>query len=111
MSHLLPPALFTLFAWWLGTGVILWLNRLPRHTYRITFTVASWLAILAFWGLAASRNAATEAGAYGAFSCALLVWAGRRSPSCSDMSPGHVASTCDPAARARGASASRQAGA
>lgn len=75
MSHLLLPALFTVFAWWVGTGVILWLNRLPRHTYRITFTVASWLAVLAFWGLAASRNVATEAGAYCAFSCALIIWA------------------------------------
>lgn len=75
MSQLLLPALFTVLAWWIGTGVILWLNRLPRHTYRITFTVASWLAILAFWGLAASRDVATEAGAYCAFSCALLIWA------------------------------------
>ncbi|MBU3695026.1 MAG: DUF3623 domain-containing protein [Rhodocyclaceae bacterium] len=75
MSQLLLPALFTLLAWWVGTGVIIWLNRLPRSTYRATFTVASWLAILAFWGLAASRNLPTAAGAYCAFSCALLIWA------------------------------------
>jgi putative photosynthetic complex assembly protein 2 len=75
MSDLLLPALFTLFAWWFGTGAIIWLNRLPRSTYRLTFTLASWLAIAAFWGLAASRNVATEAGAYCAFSCALLIWA------------------------------------
>jgi len=75
MSNILLPAVFTVLAWWIGTGVIIWLNRLPRSTYRVTFTVASWLAVLAFWGLATSRNMATEAGAYCAFSCALLIWA------------------------------------
>lgn len=74
-TQIVLPAVFTVFAWWLGTGVIIWLNRLPRTTYRLTFSVVSWLAVLAFWGLAASRNMATEAGAYCAFSCALLIWA------------------------------------
>lgn len=75
MATLLLPALFTVLAWWVSTGVIIWLNRLPRSTYRLTFTLASWLAVLAFWGLAASRNLDDAAGAYCAFSCALLVWA------------------------------------
>lgn len=75
MTMLWLPAIFTVLAWWIGTGVIIWLNRLPRATYRLTFTLASWAMVAAFWGLAASRNLATEAGAYCAFSCALLIWA------------------------------------
>jgi putative photosynthetic complex assembly protein 2 len=75
MSQIVLPAVFTLFAWWISTGVIIWLNRLPRSTYPVTFSVASGLAVLAFWGLATSRNMTTETGAYCAFSCALLIWA------------------------------------
>jgi len=75
MSEIVLPALFTLFAWWISTGVIIWLNRLPRRTYRLTFTLASWVMVAAFWGLAAARNDQTIAGAYCGFSCALLIWA------------------------------------
>jgi hypothetical protein len=37
MSQYLFPALFTLFIWWFSTGVIMYLGRLPRWTFKWTF--------------------------------------------------------------------------
>ena len=41
MAELLLPVLYTLFAWWFSTGVILYLDGLPRHTFRWTLNGAT----------------------------------------------------------------------
>jgi len=69
------PALFALFLWWFSTGAILWLDGLPKHTYRYSMLGASVVLALALWGLAASSADASLPGAYCAFSCGLLAWA------------------------------------
>lgn len=68
------PVLFTLFVWWLSTGIILIVGGLPRGTFRWSMLVATLLLFGAFYGLAASRNDASIIGAYTAFTCALVVW-------------------------------------
>ena len=75
MTSFLPPLLFTLFVWWFSTGVILYLDGLPRRTFKWTFAAASVVCVLALFGLAASSAQATVASAYCAFTCALLIWA------------------------------------
>jgi putative photosynthetic complex assembly protein 2 len=72
--HLLPIA-YTLFVWWFGTGVILYLNGLPRRTHPWTMAASTLLLGLALLGLAATRNDTRISGAYLAFTCAVLVWA------------------------------------
>jgi putative photosynthetic complex assembly protein 2 len=67
--------LFALGVWWVSTGVILYLNGLPRATFRTTLGVATAVTVGAFWGLRQSSGDTGAAGAYCAFSCALLVWA------------------------------------
>lgn len=69
------PLGYTLFVWWFSTGVILYLDGLPRRTFKYTMAGFSGLAALGFVGLAASSSVATPAAAYCAFTCALLVWA------------------------------------
>ena len=69
------PLAFTLFVWWFSTGVILYLDGLPRRTFKYTMAGFSALAALGFVGLAASSRVATPAAAYCGFTCALLVWA------------------------------------
>jgi hypothetical protein len=34
MTSAAAPVLFALFAWWFSTGIIIYLDGLPRHTYR-----------------------------------------------------------------------------
>lgn len=69
------PFLFTVFVWWFSTGVILYLDGLPRSTFKWTFLGATVVCGLGFAGLAASAQETTVASAYCGFTCALLVWA------------------------------------
>jgi putative photosynthetic complex assembly protein 2 len=75
MSLYLLPIGYTLFAWWFSTGVILYLNGLPRATHPWTMLAATLLLGLALVGLAATRDDTRITGAYLAFTCALGVWA------------------------------------
>lgn len=69
------PIAYTLFAWWFSTGVILYLNGLPRWTHKPTLAAATLLLALALLGLYATRDDTRITGAYLAFTCALMVWA------------------------------------
>lgn len=74
MSDLVVPVLFTVFVWWFSTGLILYLDGLPRHTYRWSLTGATVVLGLALWGLAVAAGDASVLGAYCAFTCAILIW-------------------------------------
>lgn len=75
MAPFVLPFLFTVFVWWFSTGVILYLDGLPRPTFKWTFGGATVVGALGLWGLATSAQETTVASAYCSFSCALLVWA------------------------------------
>ena len=75
MSVYLLPILYTLFLWWFSTGVILYLNGLPRWTHPWTMLAATVLLGVALAGLGATRDDTRVSGAYLAFTCTLLVWA------------------------------------
>ncbi len=75
MTTIALPVLAALFAWWFATGAILYLDNLPRSTYRHSMMSASLVALPALLGLALTSQSATPAGAYLAFICALVVWA------------------------------------
>ncbi|WP_284946470.1 putative photosynthetic complex assembly protein PuhE [Acidisoma cladoniae] len=68
------PALYALFIWWFSTGVIMYLDGLPRKTFKWSILGASILMVLSLWGVYASRNNATVTGAYCAFTGGLLAW-------------------------------------
>jgi putative photosynthetic complex assembly protein 2 len=74
MSQYLLPILYTLFVWWFSTGVILYLNGLPRWTYPWTMGGATILLALALIGLHATRNDTRISGSYLSFTFALVVW-------------------------------------
>jgi putative photosynthetic complex assembly protein 2 len=68
------PALFTLFIWWLSTGVVLYIVGRPRSTFGPTLAVMTLLAGLAAYGLYVTSNDTSVSGAYIAFSSALVLW-------------------------------------
>jgi putative photosynthetic complex assembly protein 2 len=68
------PVLYALFLWWFGTGIILYLDGLPRRTYPSSLAGATVVLAAALYGLAATRADVSVAGAYVAFTCAVLVW-------------------------------------
>ncbi len=73
MDYLLPP-LFALFIWWFGTGVVMLLDGLPRNTFRWSLTLSTLIAVGSLLCIARSAHNTGVAGAYAAFTCAVLVW-------------------------------------
>jgi len=71
----LAPVLFALFAWWFSTGAIIYLDGLPRHTFKWSMLGASLIYGAALYGLWLSAADATPHGAYLAFASALGAWA------------------------------------
>ncbi len=75
LASVVLPLAFTLFAWWASTALILYLDGLPRRTFKWTFAGASVLGLAGLVGIAASSVHTDVGSAYCAFACALLVWA------------------------------------
>ncbi|MEM6463709.1 MAG: putative photosynthetic complex assembly protein PuhE [Pseudomonadota bacterium] len=74
MDYLLA-AFFCLFVWWFSTGAVIYLDGLPKVTLKWTMLGASLLLVLSLFGLHATADNTTAAGAYLAFTCGLLAWA------------------------------------
>jgi putative photosynthetic complex assembly protein 2 len=68
------PVGFAIFVWWFSTGIVLLLDGLPHNTFRWSHWLSSLLAVAAFVGLAHTATQTTPAGAFCAFTCALLLW-------------------------------------
>jgi putative photosynthetic complex assembly protein 2 len=69
------PALYALFVWWFSTGVVLLLDNLPRRTFRWSMTAGTVIFIVSLVRLSQSSMDVSEAGAYAAFTYAILAWA------------------------------------
>ena len=65
---------FTAMCWWFGTGVILWLDRLPPASFRWSLLGWTMLLILSFKGVYESMREVSVANAYLAFGSVILMW-------------------------------------
>ncbi len=65
---------YALFVWWFSTGVILYLDKRPAHTYRRSLLGATVVLALSLVALYAVRDAASPAGAYIGFTAGVLIW-------------------------------------
>ena len=68
------PALHGLLIWWFSTGLILFLDGLPRQTFRWTMAFATGVLVASLYGLINSAFDTSVAGAYAAFTYAVLIW-------------------------------------
>lgn len=68
------PVLYALLVWWFSTGVILYLDGLPRRTFVWSMAGATAVLAASLYGLALSSGDGTVAGAFIAFSCGVLIW-------------------------------------
>ena len=75
MNQFAPAALCALFLWWFSTGVLLYVDHLPKKTFRRSLAVASVLALVGLYSLVVSSHDASVGQAYLAFVSALAVWA------------------------------------
>ena len=74
MSSYMLPLLYVIFLWWFSTGVILYLDGLPKRTYWLSMVCMTALLIAALAGLAESRSDMTVVGVYTAFTCSIVAW-------------------------------------
>ncbi len=70
----LPPLLFALVMWFIGTAAIVWLDSRPRATFATSLTLAGLAAIGAMALVHARAGDATVAGAYLGFAAAIVIW-------------------------------------
>ena len=73
MSLYAAPAVYALFVWWFSTGVIIWLDLRPR-TFRWAMGIGTVLFAVSLWRLAQGSSDTSVAGAYAAFTYAVLAW-------------------------------------
>ena len=74
MTYHLYPLLFGLAVWWASTVAIIFLDGLPRSTFKWSMAGATVVLAAALWGLHVSSLHATPAAAYAAFACGVLAW-------------------------------------
>jgi len=70
----LDAVLFCLFVWWFSTGAIIYLDGLPRSTFKYSMVGSTIVTFLALRGLKNSAYDTTAHGAYVAFACGVLAW-------------------------------------
>jgi putative photosynthetic complex assembly protein 2 len=68
------PILFTLFLWWFSTGAILYLDGLPRRTFRWSLAAATIVVAGALAAIGATADHSSVLASYVAFSGAIVVW-------------------------------------
>jgi len=66
--------IFTLFLWWFSTGLILYLDGLPRRTYAFSLAGAGAVAIGALGVMAVAGKDTGAAATYVGFTCAIIIW-------------------------------------
>lgn len=71
----LPPLLYVLAMWFVGTGAVVWLDSRPRGTFRTSFALAGGVALAATVYVWTSADEAGAGAAYGGFAAAMAIWA------------------------------------
>ena len=74
MTEFALPLLFATVLWFVATGSVLWLDKLPSHTWPVSITLASVASGFAMGGIIATAEETSAWAAYVAFACALVLW-------------------------------------
>ena len=70
----IPPLLFALLMWFIGTGTIVWLDSRPRATFGTSLRLAGLVAGAATLLVWAKADDAGAGGAYTGFAAAIVIW-------------------------------------
>lgn len=70
----IPPLLFALVMWFIGTGAVVWLDSRPQATFRTSFKLAGLVALGATGATWWSASWSGWQGAYLGFAAAILIW-------------------------------------
>ena len=70
----LPPLLFALLMWFIGTAAVVWLDSRPRATFRTSLILAGLVAVAAAVLVRLHADDRSVDGAYIGFGAAILIW-------------------------------------
>jgi len=65
---------FAVFSWWIGTGVILWLDRLGQRQMRWSLWLWSVLLLISVWGVQQSMASVGVVSSYIGFGSVIVMW-------------------------------------
>jgi putative photosynthetic complex assembly protein 2 len=68
------PVLYALFVWWFSTGLIIYLDNLPRQTFRWSLLGGTLVFAVSLHRLASGGSDTSVTGAYAAFTYGVLIW-------------------------------------
>ena len=74
VNETLLACAFAAMCWWIGTGVILWLDRLPPKTFKWSLSGWTILLLLSFWGVYQSMQQVSVFNAYLGFGSVIVMW-------------------------------------
>ena len=74
VSETLLACSFAALCWWVGTGVILWLDRRPAKSFKWSLSAWTGLLLLSFWGVYESMQQVSVANAYLGFGSVIVMW-------------------------------------
>ncbi|WP_374942215.1 putative photosynthetic complex assembly protein PuhE [Sphingomonas sp.] len=69
-----PPLLFALLMWFIGTGAVVWLDSRARATFATSLTVGGVVALAATVLVWVRAGDASVGGAYAGFAAAIVIW-------------------------------------
>ena len=70
----IPPLLFALLMWFIGTGAVVWLDSRPATTFRASLILAGVAALAATALVWARADDGSVGGAYTGFAAAIVIW-------------------------------------
>jgi putative photosynthetic complex assembly protein 2 len=70
----LPPLVFALLMWFIGTAAVVWLDSRPRATFRTSLGMAGLVAAAAMVLVWAHADSTSAGGAYLGFAAAIVIW-------------------------------------
>lgn len=97
-SYLTAPAI-ALIGWWLSTGIILYLNLLPRRSHRWSVLAFSTLGLFSLAMLPEVARDTTATGAIAGFAVALAIWGWLEISYLMDFITGAHKRSCPPGTR------------
>ena len=69
-----PPLVFALVMWFVGTAAVVWLDSRPRHTFATSFRLAGVVGLISLGAVWQTAGDASWSAAYIGFSAAILMW-------------------------------------
>ena len=71
---IIPPLLFAMLMWFIGTAAVVWLDSRPAETFKTSLILAGLVAVAAIMLVWMEADDGSATGAYTSFAAAIVIW-------------------------------------